>query len=234
MRARDRLGRGVGRATVCLTLLLGGPPAVAAQAEEPLFPALPAGSTSVVAPLSPALRARITGTSWRPGCPVGLDDLRVVMVTYTDFDGASRVGPLIVRRRVASAVASAFDDLARQGFPIRQIRLVDDYGADDDRSTMADNTSAFNCRRAEGSTHWSEHAFGQAIDINPLENPYVYADGHVLDPAARPFLDRSKLRLGMIGPNGIVVGAFRKIGWGWGGAWRGRVKDYQHVSVSGR
>ena len=190
------------------------------------------GRESVVTKLDAATRARISGVSWHPGCPVGLDDLRLVTVTFVGFDSADHVGELIVHRSVAANVALTFDELYRAKFAFARIRLVDDFGADDDRSTLANNTSAFNCRAAEGSTRWSAHAYGEAIDINPLQNPYVYADGHVLDPAAKTFVDRSKVRTGMITTDGPVVKAFARIGWGWGGRWR-TTKDYQHVSARG-
>jgi D-alanyl-D-alanine carboxypeptidase len=202
-------------------------------AETVRWPVIPNGRTSVVVVLDRAIRARVTGISWRRGCPVALDDLRIVMVTYRGFDGDDHVGPLIVHRSVASNVASVFDELYEAKFPIRTIALVDDFGADDDRSTLADNTSGFNCRRVAGAKHWSQHAYGKAVDINPLENPYVYADGHVLDAAARPFLDRKDARPGMITADGPVVAAFARVGWDWGGSWR-TTKDYQHFSSSGR
>lgn len=205
----------------------------ASSADAVRWPVLPKGRTSVVVILDRDVRARITGVSWKPGCPVGLDDLRLLMVTYRGFDGGARVGPLIVHRGVAKAVSSVFDELYRARFPIANIALVDDFEADDDRSTFADNTSAFNCRRVAGAKHWSQHAYGKAIDINPRENPYVHADGHVLDLAARPFVDRVDARPGMITPDGPVVRAFARVGWLWGGTWR-TTKDYQHFSSNGR
>ena len=82
--------------------------------------------------------------------------------------------------------------LYRLRFPIRQMRLVDAYGADDHRSMDADNTSAFNCRFVAGSPGvWSEHAYGRAIDVNPVENPYVTASGYVSPPAGAPYARRS-------------------------------------------
>jgi hypothetical protein len=112
------------------------------------------------------------------------------------------------------------------------MELVEHYGSNDKRSMAADNTSAFNCRRVEGSTSWSEHAYGLAIDINPLENPYLRV-GQVLPPAGKAFLDRGRWRRGMIHAGDGVVRAFAAVGWSWGGAWRS-LKDYQHFSVNGR
>jgi poly-gamma-glutamate synthesis protein (capsule biosynthesis protein) len=112
------------------------------------------------------------------------------------------------------------------------MRPVDAYGSDDERSMAADNTSAFNCRRVAGSSSWSEHARGLAIDINPLENPEIRG-GRVLPPAGAAFTDRSRWRRGMIHSEDAVVRAFAAIGWRWGGYWRSP-KDYQHFSATGR
>ncbi len=113
------------------------------------------------------------------------------------------------------------------------MQLVDRYRASDFRSIEADNTSAFNCRYVDGTTRWSEHAYGRAIDVNPIENPYVTGDGRVFHDASVPFVDRSPHRPGMAVPGGELVEAFAAAGWGWGGFWSG-ARDYQHFSASGR
>jgi hypothetical protein len=112
------------------------------------------------------------------------------------------------------------------------MKLIDKYGADDHRSMNADNTSAFNCRFVAGTTRWSEHAYGRAIDINPIENPYVTPSGHVSPPAGEAFTDRSRHAKGMIHHGDRAWHAFRDVGWKWGGDWSG-AKDYQHFSVTG-
>ena len=116
--------------------------------------------------------------------------------------------------------------------PIRRLVPVDAYGASDFRSIEADNTSAFNCRFVEGTNRWSEHAYGHAIDVNPIENPYVSV-GCTSHRASVPYLDRSRRRRGMAYEGGVLVAAFRAIGWGWAGDGSG-VKDYQHFSASSR
>jgi hypothetical protein len=205
----------------------GAARAPAPRAERPF--------TFSAARLGPATRRRVTGSSWHPGCPVGLEDLRLLRVGYFGFDGRDHVGRLIVAASSVSAMRRAFGTLFRARFPIRQMRLVDDYGASDFRSIEADNTSAFNCRNATGSTRFSEHAFGRAVDVNPLENPYVYTNGTTTHPASRPFLDRSRHRPGMSFPGGVLVHAFAAAGWGWGGNWRPpSATDYQHFSSTGR
>ena len=165
--------------------------------------------------------------SWRPGCPVELADLRYVTVTHHGFgSGEVSQGELVVHADVAEGVASVFRILFEAGYPVRSMRLVDDFGASDDASMAADNTSAFNCRAITGGTEWSQHAYGRAIDVNPVENPYVL--GSSVGPrAGREFVSRP----GVIQPGDAVVQAFESIGWAWGGEWSSPV-DYQHFSLT--
>ena len=183
--------------------------------------------------LGPALRSRVSGSSWHPGCPVPLAELRYLRIGYRGFDRRARVGEMIVAASAVSDVRRVFARLFRARFPIRRMRLVDDYGGSDFASIEADNTSAFNCRRATGSSRFSEHAYGRAIDVNPIENPYVYPDGTTAHPASRPYLDRSRHRRGMAYEGGVLVRAFDRAGWSWGGDWSSP-KDYQHFSSTGR
>jgi D-alanyl-D-alanine carboxypeptidase len=183
-------------------------------------------------PLDAQTRSRMTGVSWHRGCPVGLDRLRLLTVDHWGFDGEVHRGRLVVNRDVAAGMLELMRSLYRLHFPIRQMRLVDAYGADDHRSMDADNTSAFNCRTVAGTSHWSEHAYGRAIDVNPIENPYVTDSGYVSPPAGARFADRSLRARGLIHRGGPVVDAFAEAGWKWGGAWVG-TKDYQHFSTSG-
>ena len=170
--------------------------------------------------------------SWHRGCPVPVSHLRLVTVTYWGFDDRVHTGRLVLNRDAVRPAVQALHALYDARFPIRRMVLVDRYGADDDRSMAADNTSAFNCRLVEHSTSWSQHAYGCAIDINPLENPYIVG-GQVLPPAGRPFTDRSLRRKGMIHGDDAVVRAFAAVGWRWGGSWTSP-KDYQHFSANGR
>jgi hypothetical protein len=183
-------------------------------------------------PIDPQTRERIVGVSWHRGCPVALDDLRLLAISYWGFDGGVHLGRLIVNRDAARPMLRAMRSLYRLHFPIRRMQLVDAYGAVDDRSMAADNTSAFNCRFIAGTSRWSEHAYGHAIDINPVENPYADSDGYVSPPAGAPYADRSRHVPGLIHSGGAVVRAFARVGWGWGGYWDWP-KDYQHFSASG-
>lgn len=186
------------------------------------------GSSAITAQLA----ARMTPSSWRAGCPVPLSSLRYLQVSHMGFDGRERLGELVVHQADVTAVAIAYKLMWDARVPIERMRLVDDYGGSDDASMAANNTSAFNCRRVAGTGTWSQHAYGRAIDINPVQNPYV--SGSLVDPpAGRTFLDRRDVRPGMLVERGPAVAAFDRIGWGWGGRWSS-AKDYQHVSANGR
>lgn len=170
-------------------------------------------------------------SSWRPGCPVPLSDLRYLTVTYRGFDGADHTGELVVAASVADDVVVIFDELFTAGYPIGSMRLVDDFGGSDDDSMDANNSSAFNCRAVTGGGGYSEHSYGTAIDLNPVQNPYL-SGTLVLPEAGRAHLDRES-QPGVIEPGDVVVAAFAEHGWTWAGTWSGPV-DYQHFSVSGR
>jgi hypothetical protein len=186
-----------------------------------------------VTPIGKTLAARMTGVSWRPGCPVHLRDLRAVWPRHWGFDGVVRTGTVIVHRDVAAEIVQVFRRLYAARFPIRRLTPVDAYGASDFRSIEADNTSAFNCRFVEGTRRWSEHAYGRAIDVNPIENPYVSSGGRTSHPASHSYVRRTPVRPGMAVEGGVLVRAFAAAGWGWGGRWSG-IKDYQHFSATGR
>lgn len=170
--------------------------------------------------------------SWHAGCPVGPSQLSLLRLPYVGFDGVRHTGELVVRSSAVTDLVKVFRSLYSQRFPIRSMRLVDEFGGSDDDSMAVDNTSAFNCRQAVGGSGWSQHAFGLAVDINPRENPYVYG-GKVLPPEGRPYVDRTPYRQGMAVSGGVLVRAFSSIGWGWGGRWTSS-KDYQHFSANGQ
>jgi hypothetical protein len=195
-----------------------------ADAVSPSFTAARLSSTDV---------RRMVGTSWHRGCPVALADLRLVTATYWGFDKRAHTGRIVVHRDVATEVVAVLRRLYAARFPIRRMVPVDAYGGSDYRSIEADNTSAFNCRYVDGTTRWSEHAYGRAIDLNPIENPYVTSSGTTSHPASRRYLRRAPYRRGMAVEGGAVVRAFDAVGWGWGGRWSGD-SDYQHFSASGR
>ena len=182
---------------------------------------------------SDRVTAASLGDSWHPGCPIGPRELRALTLTFWGFDHTAHHGVLIVRSRAVSAYVSAFRAMYAGKFPIRRIRPVSEYGGSDNRSMRHDNTSAFNCRYAvsNGPKHWSMHAYGEAVDINPVENPYKL-NGEVLPPKGEPYMDRSNVRPGMIVNGSLPVRAFSSLGWGWGGYWSSS-PDYQHFSSTG-
>jgi hypothetical protein len=191
-----------------------------------------------VQPLPAPVRAELNGRFWHRGCPVPLSRLRLLTVTHWGFDGHAHTGQLVVNEDAAAPLSRVFRRLYALRFPIRHLRLADAYGPAAARPADHDVSGSFECRQAvpspcsggTGTGSWSEHAYGEAVDLNPIENPYVGC-GRTRRRASRPYLNRSRLRRGMVTP--AVVRAFRSIGWGWGGAWTGSTKDYMHFSATG-
>ncbi|HTJ46246.1 MAG TPA: M15 family metallopeptidase [Kofleriaceae bacterium] len=174
------------------------------------------------------VRARMHGVAWKddPRCP-SYDALAYVEVDHLRFDGEVAKGELVVARAIADDTIALCARLYAIGFPIRAMQLVDDFGADDDRSMSADNCSAFNFRVVAGTDVLSQHALGLAIDINPVENPWV-RPGKFVPPEGEPFLRRDLIRTGMIVRPGPVTAIFDELGWEWGGDWR-HASDYHHI-----
>lgn len=168
------------------------------------------------------------GASWRPGCPLGPEQLRRVEVNHIGFDGQSHRGVLIVNRDLAQEVITIFEQLYELRYPIEKIRTVEHYpGAVDELSMQDNNTSGFNCRSIPGTGQWSQHAYGRAIDINPLLNPFIDSSG-VFEPAnAAMYLDRSRTDPGLLHKDDPAVLVFTDRGWQWGGSWITPI-DYQH------
>jgi hypothetical protein len=227
------------------------PPAVASAPKAPSATpgpvssprAAPGPSPAPAAPRWPAFSATVSGPltpedvpfSWRPGCPVPPGQLRAIRLPYAGFDGRAHTGEIIVNASVVAQVIKVFRILYRARFPIAGMEPVDAYHGSDPRSMAADNTSGFNCRYADapGPPQWSMHAYGLAIDVNTVQNPYLEPGLPAQPPAGAAYADRSDIRPGMAYPGGILVSAFSSVGWGWGGYWAGS-PDYQHFSVNGR
>jgi poly-gamma-glutamate synthesis protein (capsule biosynthesis protein) len=186
-----------------------------------------------VLPLSESYQARMIGRSWRdePECPP-FSALRLVRVTHLGFDGRPHTGELVVASEVAHELAAIFEHLYAAHFPIERMELIDGFFADDDASMAANNSSAFNFRFVAGTRVLSHHALGLAIDVNPVQNPWLR--GELVDPpAGRAYLDRDHLRPGMIVRPGPVVTAFEAYGWYWGGDFED-TRDYHHFSKLAR
>jgi D-alanyl-D-alanine carboxypeptidase len=193
-----------------------------------------AGFAGFAMKLPAPMREQLEGPFWRPGCPVPLSDLRLLTVRHYGWDGNVTTGQLVVNRAAARPLIGVFRSLYALKFPIRHMRFADVYGPGPE---PRDTSGSFHCRPPAPSpcpgskpgSSWSMHAYGLAVDLNPRENPYV-ACGISYHADAKPYIDRTPLRKGMVTPG--VVRAFKAIGWGWGGDWSG-VKDWMHFSSTG-
>ena len=195
--------------------------------------------STTTAPAAPAFEAQIGAltsaqlpASWRPGCPHPVESLRLVRASHWGFDGAVHEGAIVVDAAVADAIVRVLGALFDARYPIERMEPVDAYAGSDDASMAANNTSAFNCRPVTGGTAWSEHAYGRAVDLNPLQNPWVRGSTVIPAESAR-YADRTSTDLGVIREGDAAVTAFAAEGWTWGGHWA-TSKDYQHFSLSGR
>lgn len=182
-----------------------------------------------------AVTAADLGATWRPGCPVPPDQLRRVELDHWSYDGRLHRGELVVDAAITDAVIDVFGRLAALRFPIEKMHTPDRYpGAEDELSMRDNNTSAFNCRGIPGSTSWSWHAYGRAVDINPLVNPSftgtVDAPQRIEPATGTPWLDRTRRDIGMLHDGDQAVEAFVSRGWRWGGYWRTPL-DYQHFEL---
>ncbi|WP_133128259.1 M15 family metallopeptidase [Legionella nagasakiensis] len=182
---------------------------------------------SSIKSITTSTKMQMMKSTWNSHCPVSLNDLREVELTYWGFDDKSHQGILIVHKELAKEIVAIFRMLYVHKFPIQRMELMDVYYGDDVAAMMANNTSAFSCREVTGQPGvFSQHSYGRAIDINPLINPYVKGE-QVLPIAGKPFMARNKTHRGKITKNSIIYNEFIKYGWDWGGDWFD-VQDYQH------
>ena len=183
-----------------------------------------------VAPIPPEAEDSMRGASWHEDarCPP-FGALALVRVSHHGMDGAIHQGELVIAAAVADDVVRTFERIFAARFPIERMVRIDAYGGDDDRSMADNNSSGFCFRNIAGTGTLSLHALGTAIDLNPVQNPYVNGE-RVCPPAARAYLDRSHVRPGMIVRPDPVTDAFDAVGWEWGGDWT-RAKDYQHFAI---
>ena len=187
----------------------------------------PAPASATVRPVT----AAELGASWHPGCPVQSEQLRLIEVNYIGLDGQTQRGALIVHEDLVPQVITIFEHLYQLRYPIAKMRTVEKYPHADDELSMEDNnTSAFNCRDIPGTGRWSQHAYGRAIDLNPLLNPYIDDSGEVQPKNGGPYLDRARTDPGLLHAGDPAVSAFTDRGWHWGGYWRNPI-DYQHFEL---
>jgi len=191
-----------------------------------------------ISEITPDIKERmIDGNSWRQGCPVSLNNLRYLQMSYLDFNGQTQMGEMIVHKSIASNTVYIFENLYYMNYAIDKMQLVSDYSGNDWQSIENDNTSAFNCRPVSGKKKkWSKHAYGKAIDINPIANPYISKTGHISHKASYKYRKRRHLDINDFADRALLLASdpatkvFKRNGWSWGGDWRS-MKDYQHFFI---
>jgi len=188
--------------------------------------------TGFASRVEPAPDRVIARSTWSPRCPVARDRLSWVRLTFWGFDQRRHTGELLLNSRVADDVVAVFRRLYAARFPIEQMHITTKAELAAAPTGDGNNTGAFDCRPAVGTTTYSQHAYGLAIDVNPFQNPYV-AGRLVLPELASAYLDRARHAPGMIRAGDVVTKAFAGVGWGWGGSWQTK-KDYEHFSLNGR
>lgn len=179
-----------------------------------------------------SVKKRMMGKSYKKNKNISLSDLRYVKVMHYGYDGKIKQGEMVVNKKIAKKTVKIFYELYQRKYPIQKMKLIDNYGANDNKSMRANNTSAFNYRKISGSSNLSRHARGMAIDINPRINPWV--KGKEVSPSnGKVYRQRNvkkckgKYRKNMIHKNDAVYKVFKKYGFTWGGEWKS-YKDYQH------
>jgi poly-gamma-glutamate synthesis protein (capsule biosynthesis protein) len=191
-----------------------------------------------ISEITPDIKERmIQGNSWRQGCPVSLNNLRYLQMAYLDFKGQTQMGEMIVHKSIASNTVYIFEELYIMKYAIDKMQLVSDYSGNDWQSIESDNTSAFNCRPVSGKKKkWSKHAYGKAIDINPIANPYISKTGYISHKSSYKYKKRRHIDINNLADRALLLASdpatkvFKKYGWGWGGDWKS-MKDYQHFFV---
>lgn len=192
----------------------------------------PPTSTSFASTISPVPPRVLARSTWKPICPVSPSQLRYLTMSFRGFDARAHTGEMLVNADVAQAVVGVFKRLFAVGFPIEEMRITPEAELNLPPTGDGNNTEAFVCRQVRGQTHWSAHAYGLAIDLNPFDNPYVKGD-LVVPELASSYLDRDWVRSGMALDGGPAVTAFESVGWKWGGRWAEPV-DFMHFSATGR
>jgi len=212
------------------------PPATPPELDPRILPTVdalpPPADGAFHAAVLPVPADVVARSTWQETCPVTLDDLRYVTVSFWGFDDLAHTGEMIVHRDAADRMVQVFGQLFAARFPIEDMRVSSMADLDAPNTGDGNTTAAFVCRPTRGSSRWSEHAYGLAIDVNPFQNPYV-RNGSVIPGLAGSYLDRANVRPGMLEPGAGPIEAFAAIGWRWGGEWD-NPRDYMHFSANGR
>ncbi len=184
-----------------------------------------------VSEIPDSIWAKMQGKSFHANPHIGRKDLRYLQVSHWDYDKKTHQGELICNRIIADKLVAIFRELYQHHYPIQQIRLPDEYDANDEQQMRANNTSCFCYRVVSGTQKLSYHARGLAVDINPLYNPYVrYRKNgtRIVEPAnATAYANRNGQFLYKIEKGDLCYQLFIRHGFTWGGAWK-TMKDYQH------
>lgn len=175
---------------------------------------------------------------WKPGCPVTLDRLMLVNLSFYDFEGKVHYdGQIIVFDVVADDVIEIFEKLYKIKFPINKVKSITEYCGNDEKSMDDNNSSCFNYRQITSGGSLSIHSYGLAIDINPIQNPYIDNITHkiagrvTVQPAKGiDYLNRTNIRSGMC-ESQLIINIFKEHGFKiWGGQWNNPI-DWQHFQV---
>ena len=191
-----------------------------------LASALPKDSAFTSEPVPDAVWQQMQGKTYKPNPHIEREDLRYLRVLHWDYDGKTHHGEMVCNKKIADRLITIFRKLYEAKYPIQQMKLPDEYDADDERQMRANNTSCFCYRPVAGSTKLSKHSRGLAVDINPFENPYV-RPSRVRPAGASAYADRTKDFPHKIDKEDLCYKLFRAHGFSWGGTWRS-VQDYQH------
>ena len=183
--------------------------------------------------ISDELFSKMQGNSFPEECTTPREDLRYLNLLYKDKDGNPHAGEMVCNVSIADKLTDIFRKLYEADYPIEKIRLIDEYGGDDDASMADNNTSCFNYRVVSGTTKISKHGYGLAVDLNPFYNPYIHTvDGQTViePPGSEPYADREADYDYKIDEDDLAYKLFTEAGFTWGGSWK-TMKDYQHFQM---
>ncbi len=221
---------------ICLTLVTKGQTNFIWQPGKVIETAqlekLGASDLFACGPVSDEVFARMQGKSFGKGCTVKRSDLRYLKMVHVNGNGQSQMGEMVCNKAIATDLIEIFRKLYEANYRIERMVLVDNYGADDETSMAANNTTCFNFRKVNGSTRLSKHSLGMAVDINPLYNPCLHTKTGVVEPAnGKPYAhkrtQKTQSQIQLIEHEDLCYRLFAAHGFRWGGDWKTK-KDYQH------
>ena len=174
--------------------------------------------TGKITPIPEKIKKEMIGTTWKKGCPVELDQLAYLRMSYWGFDNKPHVGELIINKAIAKDTVAVFKELFEIRFPIESMKLRSYYYKKPNDPSKKNNTSAFSFSKdTQSPDKLSLHSYGIAIDFNPFYNPAPVANGKVEPEGADKYLNRKLKHKGMIYQGDKVFQIMTKNGWAWGG-----------------